>query len=210
MNAGQLRGPKVRNFLIALFLFTGALLIAGVILFQQRIGNSSVFAIRIELMNVCVGGILYSLQKPKYGKWRAEGNKWRSLFIPIVVTIGVAMVLSIPTLISDFRSPVRPTTAELNDHGNRVIYDVSIGETEASKIATELEKAGLFSDDSQITVLVRDKAQYEMLIPINRKSVGTKETKDLLRQLSEYVNANGALKKQLVIFEADASFNKLE
>ena len=145
-------------------------------------------------------------QSTPNGKW----EKGRSLVTPIVITICVAMILSIPTLISDLRIGSRPSTAELNDHNNTVIYDVSIHRNEASKIAIQLRKAGIFRDDSKVSVLVRDTGQDEMLIPIKEKAVGTKETREFMDQLSGYLNTNGALKKQLVIFEADSSFKKLE
>jgi hypothetical protein len=198
VNSGRIHGSKSRNLLLGLFAVTGAPLIAAVLLFSNKTTVSA--SIGFVGLNLAVGGLLYSIQMPRFREYKTTGARSRPLLYPILIAIGALAILASPTIISDIVASSEPTTSQYDDRTNGILYDASIGVDEVQRIAVQLRDASVFRDDSSFHFrLQNEEGQYLLSIPFKQNALGKSDTNDFVNQLADYINRNGALKKTLRI-----------
>jgi hypothetical protein len=172
-------------------------MIATAFLLYDKIGTRS--RIGFVGINLCVGGLLYAIQEPKFREWRAKGGMPRSILIPIGITIGIAVVAGGFVVLADAIG-LTNVIAEYKDDSNGITYDSSIAKEEVAKIANQLKQTGIFENGSQRHFRLRDaEQQYQLIIPIKQSAVGTAEIQNFMKELSECINNNGDLKKTVIV-----------
>jgi hypothetical protein len=198
LNAGRIYSPKSRNYLIVLFTAVGAVLFTALFVFFEKMGNSA--RVGFFGLNLAIGGLLYTIQRPKYLEYRSSKAKARSLLWPILIAVAAMAVPGTFVVISDVRELGRPAVAQFDDHSNGILYDASIALDEVEKIAGQLRQAEVFRDDSTFQFRLQNEAQrYVLLIPFKEDAMKTLGTEDFMKQLADYINQNGGLKKSLSV-----------
>jgi hypothetical protein len=197
-NAGRIYCPKSRNYLIVLVAAVGAVLFVALFVFFEKMGNSA--RVGFFGLNLALGGLLYTIQRPKYLEYRSSKARARSLLWPILIAVAAVAVLGTFVVISDIRELGRPAIAQYDDHGNGIAYDARIALDEVEKIAGQLRQAEVFRDDSTFQFRLQNENQrYVLLIPFKEDTMKTPRTKEFMKQLADYVNQNGGLKKPLSV-----------
>jgi hypothetical protein len=151
-------------------------------------------------LNLAIGGLLYSIQRPKYGESRSANSKARSLLWPILIAVAVVAVFGTFMVISDIRELERPAIARYDDRSNGIAYDASIGVDEVEKIAQQLRQAEVFKDDSGYEFRLQNRDEgYLLLIPLKGDATITPGVEDFMKELANYINQNGGLKRSLSV-----------